>query len=101
MSKGGTRPTLAERKHALIAQCSAQRTHIGREVEVMRAPSVLKGGGIGAMLTGGMRGPLAIAGLVLGVLASRSGKLAPMLATGMSLYKLAQSGLGLLRSRAG
>lgn len=98
MSKGGNKPTLAERKQALIAQCSAQRTHIGREVEVMRAPSSLSGGGIGRFLTGG---PLAIAGLVLGVLAARSGKLAPMAATGMSIYKLVQTGLGMIRARTG
>jgi hypothetical protein len=100
MSDVSKKPTFAERKEALIAQCSAQRTQMGREIEVMRAPSVLTGGGIGQYFTGGAKTPLAIAGLVLGGLAARSNKLAPMLATGLSLYKLAQSGLTMLRNRA-
>lgn len=94
------KPSLAERKQALIARCSAQRTQMGREVEVMRAPSVLTGGGISQYFSGGLKGPLAIGGVLLGVLASRSHKLAPLLATGMSVYKLAQTGLTMLRNRA-
>lgn len=100
MSEDLQKPSLAQRKEALIAQCSAQRTQLGREVEVLRAPRVLTGGGIGQYLSGGVKGPLAIAGLVAGIFAARSPRLAPMLATGMSVYKLAQGGLAMLRKRA-
>lgn len=100
MSEDSNKPTLAQRKEALIAQCAAQRTQMGREVEVMRAPGVLTGGGVRQYFSGGMKGPLAIGALVLGVVAARSSRIAPMLATGMSIYRLAQSGLTMLRNRA-
>ncbi|QYF94433.1 hypothetical protein KY495_04235 [Massilia sp. PAMC28688] len=92
--------TRAERKEALIAQCAAQRTQMGREIEVMRAPSVLTGGGIGQYFSGGVKAPLAIAGLALAAFAARSQKLARVLTTGMSVYKLAKGGLTMLRNRA-
>ena len=94
------KPSLAERKEALIAQCAAQRTQMGREVEVLRAPSVLTGGGVGQYFSGRFKAPLAVAGLVLSVVAARSSKAGPLLAAGMSVYKLAQTGLTMLRNRA-
>lgn len=93
------KPSLAERKEALIAQCSAQRTQMGREVEVMRAPSALTGGGVARHLSGA-KAPLALATLVLGLVATRSKKYGPMIATGLSVFKLAQGGLAILRNRA-
>ena len=98
MNKQVVKPTLAERKEALSAQCSTQRTQMGREVEVIRAPSVLTGGGIARHLSGAK--PLAIAGAIIGLAATRSHKLGPLLATGMSVYKLVQGGLAILRNRA-
>lgn len=100
MSEDLQKPSLAQRKEALIAQCSAQRTQLGREVEVLRAPSVLTGGGVGQYFSGGFKAPLAIAGVVLSLVAARSPKVAPLLAGGMSVYKLVQSGLTMLRNRA-
>lgn len=93
-------PSRAQRKQALIALCSEQRTQMGREIEFMRAPSKLTGGGIGRYFPGGVKGPLALAAMVAGVVAARSAKTAPLLATGMSVYKLVQTGLTMLRQRA-
>ena len=90
----------ARRQH-LIAECSAQRMQIGREISVMRAPSMLTGGGILESITSGnMKGPLAIAGLLAGLVAARPGRFMPIIATAMSVFKLAKSGLTMLRNRA-
>lgn len=94
------KPTFAERKQVLIALCSEQRTQIGRELEFMRAPAKLTGGGIGRYFSGTVKGPLAMAAVAAGIMAARSSKAAPLLATGMSVYKLVQTGLTMLRNRA-
>lgn len=93
-------PSLAERKQALMARCSEQRTQMGRELEFITAPTKLTGGGIGRFFTGGIKGPLAMAAVAAGLMAARSSKAAPLLATGMSVYKLVQTGLTMLRNRA-
>lgn len=94
------KPSLAERKQALMARCSEQRTQMGRELEFISAPTKLTGGGIGRFFTGGIKGPLAMAAVAAGLMAARSSKAAPLIATGMSVYKLVQTGLTMLRNRA-
>ena len=74
---------------------------IGREISVMRAPSMLTGGGILQSLTSGnMKGPLAIAGLLAGLIAAKPGRFMPIIATAVSVFKLAKSGITMLRNRA-
>lgn len=90
----------AARRQYLIAECSAQRMQIGREVSTLRAPSMLSGGGIMESLTSGnLKGPLAIAGMLIGLIAARPGKFMPIMATAMSVFKLAQSSIAMLRKR--
>jgi hypothetical protein len=91
----------AARREALIAECSAQRMQIGREISVIRAPSMLTGGGILQTLTSGnLKGPLAIAGVLMGLVASRPGRFMPLVGTAMSVFRLAKSGLAMLRNKA-
>ena len=91
----------AARRESLIAECAAQRMQIGREISVIRAPSMLTGGGILQSLTNGnLKGPLAIAGLLMGLVAAKPGKFMPIIATAMSVFKLAKSGFAMLRNRA-
>jgi hypothetical protein len=94
------RPTLAERRQALIAECSLQRTVAGRELANLRAPSMLTGGGIVQHLRGNLKVPLMIAGVVLGMVAVKPSRAMPLLATGLSLFKLVQGVLSVVRSRS-
>lgn len=101
MNKDTQKPTLAQRREALIAECSMQRTVASREIENLHAPSVLTGGGISRYFTSGhLKVPLTIAGVVIGLIAARPSRAMPLLATGMSVYKLAQGVLSVLRSRS-
>jgi hypothetical protein len=95
-----TRPSLAERREALIKECSLQRTAASRELGNLRAPTMLSGGGIAQMLKGNVKVPLTIIGVVLGMIAVKPSRALPLLTTGLSLFKLAQSVLSMVRSRA-
>lgn len=90
--------TLAARREALIAECSQQRTTVAREFSMLRAPSMLTGGGIAQYLSAGkLKVPLTIAGVVLGMIVAKPSRAMPLLATGLSLFKLVTSVLSMLR----
>ena len=93
--------TLAARREALIVECSRQRTEVAHEISNLRAPSVLTGGGIMQYLgSGRLKLPLTIAGVVLGMIATKPSRAMPLLATGLSLFKLVTSVLSALRKPA-
>lgn len=74
---------------------------IGREISVIRAPSMLTGGGILQSLTNGnLKGPLAIAGVLMGLIAAKPGRFMPLVTAAMSVFKLARTGITMLRNRA-
>ena len=86
--------TLAQRRDALLVQCALQRIEAARELTALRAPRESSGGGIHLKM------PLTIAGVVLGMIATRSGgKALPMLTAGLSLIKVASSLMSLVRRR--
>jgi hypothetical protein len=100
MKNENSRAARAARREYLIAECSAQRMQIGREISQFSAPSMLTGGGMLQSLTGGgMKGPLAIAGVLLGLIAAKPGRFMPIVTTALSVFKLAQSGIAMLRNR--
>lgn len=93
--------TLAARREALVAECGRQRTEVAHEISNLRAPSVLTGGGILQYLgSGNLKLPLTIAGVVLGMIATKPSRAMPLLATGLSLFKLVTSVLSVLRKPA-
>ena len=93
--------TLAARREALIVECSRQRTEVAREIDMLRSPDMLSGGGIGRFLSAGnLKLPLTIAGVVLGMIATKPSRAMPLLATGLSLFKLVTSVLSALRKPA-
>lgn len=97
-----TRLSLAERREALIVQCSMQRRDAAREIGALISPLTHPTGGIGKMLGGGgggMKLPLGIVGTVAGLVMARSGKILPMLTVGLSLIKAARSVIGLVRKK--
>jgi hypothetical protein len=95
------RPTLAERRVALVAKCAIQRAQLGREVSFIRAPHTLTGGSFLHTFTGGkFKVPLAIAGTVLGIVAASPAGMMPLVKVGMSLFKMAKSAVAMLRAKA-
>ena len=110
MKNENSKAARAARREELIAACSAQRMQIGREISVIRAPNMLTGGGILASLTGGrllqsltngsLKGPLAIVGMLAGLVAAKPGKFMPLVTAAMSVFKLAKTGITMLRNRA-
>ncbi len=83
--------SLAARREALVAQCALQRMNAGNEVSELLAP--FRGGGGGF----GLKVPLTIAGVVLGMIVTRAGSAMPMVSAGLSLWRLARTVLGVLR----
>jgi hypothetical protein len=96
MNNEMTFPSLAERREALIAECSMQRTSLSHQVAALRPPSQ---GGLGILGSMNLKVPLMIAGVVLGMVVVRPARAMPLLATGLSLFKMAKSVLAIVRSR--
>lgn len=86
--------SLAARREALVAQCALQRMNAGNEVSELLAPFRGGGGGFGGI---GLKVPLTIAGVVLGMIVTRAGSAMPMVSAGLSLWRLARTVLGVLR----
>ena len=104
------KPTLAQRREALIAQCALQRTEASEQRAQLFAPTLSGGGGMFGMLGMGSLGrvlqtlkgrkllvPLAIAGLAMGVVAARPARMVSLITTAVSLWKLAQPVLEMLQ----
>jgi hypothetical protein len=96
-----TKPTLAARREALVAQCAAQRHEAAHEFYALTAPVAASGSNALAFFKGrNLKVPLTIAGVVLGMVLVRPARAMPMIATGLSLWKLAQPVLAMLRRPA-
>lgn len=91
------KPTLADRRERLVAECSLQRTQMSREIGGLRAPALHGGSLLDSLLGGNMKIPLTIAGAVLGLVAMRPAGLMPLVTTGLSLLKMSKSVLGMVR----
>lgn len=94
MTKSGV--TLAQRREALLVQCALQRVEAARELHQLRSPDAPGGGILGGV---NVKVPLTIASVVIGMIATRSGKALPMLTAGLSLFKMARTAMTLLRRR--
>ena len=101
MKHENSKAARSARREVLIAECSAQRMQIGREISMIGAPSMLTGGGILQSLTSGnLKGSLAIAGVLMGLIAAKPGRFMPLVTTALSVFKLAKTGITMLRNRA-
>jgi hypothetical protein len=81
------------RRAALIARCAQQRQDAEQEVRALFAP-VDKS----LSIAGNLKLPLTIAGVVLGMIATRSGRAMPMLTAGLGLWNLVRKVLPMLRA---
>lgn len=103
MSMAQKKTMLALRREALIVQCSLQRIEAAREFAALRTPvSMLTGGsGIGQYLSmSKLKVPLGIAGVVLGMFATKAGRFVPLATAALSLFKVVRTVLPMLRKRA-
>lgn len=87
--------SLAARRQALVTECALQRITAAREVREIVAPVHHLRHKVG----GSFAIPVSLLGLVGGLIATRRGRLAPMLATGLSLWKLGRDSLAAWRQR--
>ena len=98
MTEMNRKQTLAHRRAQLVAECSAQRTSVSREIGGLRAPNVLMGGSLMDTIgRGNLKVPLTIAGVVLGMVAMRPGRFMPLIAAGLPLLKMAMSVVSTVR----
>lgn len=88
------RKPLATRRAELVAECELQRLEVRQEVAGLRAPVSVDG--IGAYLATHRKMLLGVAGVALGLVASRPKRLLSLAAAGMSVYKMARGLLPLL-----
>lgn len=95
------KPSLAARREALVAQCAAQRHEAAQEFYALTAPVASSGNSFLAFFKGrDLKLPLTIAGVVLGMVLVKPGRAMPLIATGLSLWKIAQPLLAMLRRPA-
>ncbi|NML62521.1 hypothetical protein HHL21_15850 [Massilia sp. RP-1-19] len=87
--------SLAARRQALVTECALQRITAAREVRGIMAPVHNLRHKVG----GNFAIPVSVLGLIGGLIATRSGKLVPMLTTVRSLWKLGRDGLAAWRQR--
>jgi ATP-dependent exoDNAse (exonuclease V) alpha subunit len=92
MNNDARRLPLAGRRAVLIARCAQQRLEAAQEVRELLAP-VDKS----LSIAGSLKLPLTIAGVVLGMIATRSGRAMPMVTAGLGLWKLVRKVLPILR----
>jgi hypothetical protein len=87
---------LAARRAQLVAQCEQQRVEMAQEVASLTTP--FSTAGVGGYLGSHKKLMLALAGAVLGLVATRPKRLVALAAGGLSMWKMARNVLPLLRS---
>lgn len=88
--------TLEQRRQMLVARCDTERHDAAYAVGTLLHPVASSGllGGVGLKL------PLAIAGVVLGMVAIKPRRAMAIVSTGLTLWKVATGVLGALRPGA-
>jgi hypothetical protein len=92
MSRDARPAPRSERLAALVAQCARQRVDAAHEVRSLFAPAAEA-----HWMTGRWKLPLTIAGMVLGMIATRPGRAMPMLTAGLGWWKMVSKVMPLLR----
>lgn len=96
------RKPLAVRRAELVAQCGQQRLEVQQEFAELKAP--VSADGVGSFFATHRKTLLGVAGVVLGLVATRPKRFLSLAAAGMSVYKVARGLLPLiarLRGQAG
>lgn len=85
---------LAQRREELIARCAQQRGELAMDIAELRSP--LGEGGVRGFLVGHKKPTLAVAGVVLGLVATQPKRALKLAAAGLSAWKLAQKVLPMI-----
>jgi hypothetical protein len=88
---------LAVRRAELVAECEQQRQQVRQEFAGLKAP--VSADGIRSYLASHRKMLLGVAGVALGLVATRPKRLLSLAAAGMSIGKIARGVLPLLRTR--
>lgn len=88
------RKPLAQRREELVALCAQQRGELALEIAELRSP--LDHGGVRGYLMGHKKSTLAIAGVVLGIVATQPKRALKLAAAGLSAWKVAQKVLPMI-----
>ena len=87
--------SLAARREGLVTLCALQRVTATAEIREIMAPVH----NLREKVGGSFAIPVSALGLIGGLIATRSGRLLPMLTTGLSLWKLGRDSLDAWRQR--
>ncbi|PKV47339.1 hypothetical protein CLU92_4786 [Janthinobacterium sp. 61] len=91
-----TAASLAQRRDALLAECTLQRLALGVQTRQLLEP--LTGGNLRHTLATRFKIPLMLGGAALGLLLVRPRRFVPVLLAGASLLKHANAALPLIRT---
>ena len=94
-----TPEVLAARRALLIAHCAQQRAAAADDFNALVEP--LHADGLRQYFGSKLKLPLTIAGVVLGMIATKPARALTVLTAGLSLWKLARGALALLRPKPG
>ena len=89
--------SLAERRKALLIECAEQRDVFALQLHSLKSPLSGGGGGVRSFLSGKLRLPLLAAGAVAGALLGKRGGPTSLVASALSIWKMAQPVLAMLR----
>jgi hypothetical protein len=87
--------TLALRREALLVQCRMQRVMLAAEVRTLVAP--IAPTGWRHQLLPKLKVPLAVAGILIGLIAAKPGRAMPLMQIGVTLWGIARTVLPMLR----
>lgn len=92
--------SLAERRKALLIECAEQRDVFALQLRALKSPLSGGGGGAGGVLgflSGKLKVPLLAAGAVAGALLVKRGGATSLVASALSIWKMAQPVLAMVR----
>lgn len=90
--------SLAERRKALLIECAEQRDVFALQLHALKSPlSGSSGRGIRSFLSGKLKVPLMAAGAVAGALLVKRGGPTSLVASALSIWKMAQPVLAMVR----
>jgi hypothetical protein len=89
------KPALADRRRELVSRCAEQRSSLAGDLQALR-PSAALGHPLAGYVVGHKKLVLGALGAVLGLALTRRKRLAGLLGSAMSAWKMAQGALAML-----
>ena len=90
------KPSLAERRAALVERCAEQRVGLAYELQALRPSTALAGHPVAGYLAANRKLVLGAAGTLLGLVLLRRKRVAGAATSALSAWKMARGALGML-----